>query len=212
MQSMRYLIVFLVVWDLASSCWKMKCWFFEILCIRNYTRQHMGTVRMLININSWFNKVNLCLAKLRSISWGHFTIRMTWTLSTISFLWDFRFLPNIWVNLGGTRIYCMRFTVNNFFVCEPWFIDLFDCLCAAVFWLLTFVTLLKISSLVKFLVIFVLNGLNSQIQIMSYNASSSKPWYSCCLQVSMGVWFILLAKYLLIYSCNFFSILANHFP
>ena len=133
---MRYLIVFLVVWDLASSCWKMKCWFFEILCIRNYTRQHMGTVRMLININSWFNKVNLCLAKLRSISWGHYTIRMTWTLSTISFLWGFRFLPNIWVNLGGTRIYCMRFTVNNFFVCEPWFIDLFDCLCAAVFWLL----------------------------------------------------------------------------
>lgn len=138
-----------------------------MLCFQKHYRwgfkgifgRNIGAVVTLINLNSYFNKINWCLAKFWSTSSNHYPNRMKFTFSTKSFLWNFKFLSNILIS-SAILVIATGVFHRCFFVNEPCFIDVFTVIFCNSLW--PYVTVLKISSSVTFLVTSVLNGLKFQ--------------------------------------------------
>ena len=179
--------------------------FWNFVHLWNHIPHRIGTAVMLINFNTWFNKINQSLAKFWNTSWNHYTTRMTLTISAKSFSWDFIFLLNIWVNSAVHGIPEGVFR-ENFFVREYVSSSLLIVILRNSF--LRFVSLIKISSSVKFLVTSVLNGLKFKSFFLTCHTGDLD--IPVARDISQEVWWELGSH------CNIFLtsswFLADHFP
>ena len=129
--------------------------FWNFVHLWNHTPQRIGMVVMLINLNTWFNKINRVLPNFETPAEIITLPEWPWSLVQ-SFSCDFIFLLNIWVNSAVHSIPKGVYR-KNFFVREYVSSSLLIVILRNSF--LGFVPLIKISSSVKFLVTSVLNGL-----------------------------------------------------